>query len=151
EMLTGRKAFQGKSQASLLVSIMSAEPPSVTAIQPLASPALDRLLRRCLAKEADNRWQSARDLAGELQWIAESGSQAGVPAAVATRRRSRERLVTWTTIALSGALIASLFFTVRHLLEQPPPRQQVRFHIEKPSGIDFQIISLPSISPDGQQ
>jgi Tol biopolymer transport system component len=62
EMVTGKKAFEGKSQASLVTAIMSTEPPPLSTVQPLTPPALDRLVSRCLAKAADDRWQSARDL-----------------------------------------------------------------------------------------
>ena len=69
EMLTGKKAFEGKSQASLIGAIMHAEPAAISASQPLTPPALDRIVKVCLAKEPDDRWQSARDLFHELQWV----------------------------------------------------------------------------------
>ena len=68
-MLTGRKAFEGKSQASVVGAIMHAEPPAIAAVQPLTPPALDRIVKTCLAKDPDDRWQTARDLSRELQWI----------------------------------------------------------------------------------
>src|SRR5204862_868885 len=101
EMATGRKAFQGRSQASLIAAILSSEPPAISTVQPLLPPALDRLVQTCLAKDPDERWQSAHDIAAELRWITEGGSQAGVPAPVAHRRRSRERLA-WGVAATSG-------------------------------------------------
>jgi serine/threonine protein kinase len=81
EMATGRKAFEGKSQASLIAAILTAEPPPVSTIQPMSPPALDRVVRACLAKEPDDRWQSAHDIASQLEWIGQ-GSQAGVPTPV---------------------------------------------------------------------
>src|SRR5215510_4488410 len=91
EMATGKKAFSGTSQASLISSIMSADPPSISAVQPMSPPALDRVVKTCLAKDPEDRWQSAADLGRELRWISE-GSAAGVeaPVAVASKRRSRE-------------------------------------------------------------
>src|SRR4029077_4042355 len=71
EMLTGRKAFEGKSQASLIGAILQREPPPVSSLQPLSPPALDRIVRTCLTKDPDERWQSACDLTRELTWIAE--------------------------------------------------------------------------------
>ena len=71
EMFTGRKAFEGKSSAGLIAAILEHDPASVSSIQRLASPALDRLVRTCLDKNPDNRWQSAGDLLRELKWIAE--------------------------------------------------------------------------------
>src|SRR6266851_2969237 len=78
EMATGRKAFAGKSHASLISAIMSAEPPAISTLQPLAPAALDHLVRTCLAKEPDARWETAHDVLLELKWIAEAGSQAGI-------------------------------------------------------------------------
>src|SRR5580700_7490320 len=73
EMLTGRRAFEGSSPASVIAAIMERPAPSIATIAP---PALDRLLQRCLAKDPDNRWQSARDLKAELEWIARSPGEA---------------------------------------------------------------------------
>jgi serine/threonine protein kinase len=76
EMLTGKKAFEGSSHASLISSIMTAHPPAVSSIHKLMPPALDDLVARCLAKDPDDRWQSARDLKMQLAWIAGSGGVA---------------------------------------------------------------------------
>ena len=70
EMLTGRKAFEGKTRASLLGAILKDEPPRVSSVQPLAPPALDRIVATCLAKDPDDRYQSARDLLRDLKWVA---------------------------------------------------------------------------------
>jgi serine/threonine protein kinase len=74
EMVTGQKAFEGESKASLAAAILTSEPPRMTTVQPLTSPTLERVVRICLAKDPEERWQSARDLARELKWTAESGS-----------------------------------------------------------------------------
>ena len=76
EMVTGRKAFEGPTQASLIGSIMQTEPPSISTLQATASPALDRIVGKCVEKDPDERWQSSYDLMGELRWIAESESEA---------------------------------------------------------------------------
>jgi eukaryotic-like serine/threonine-protein kinase len=81
EMATGRKAFEGKSSASVIAAIVTAEPPPVRSLQPLAPPALERLIQRCLAKDPEERWQSAHDLKLELGWLAEKGAEPEVPAA----------------------------------------------------------------------
>jgi Tol biopolymer transport system component len=107
EIATGRKAFTGSSQASLISAIMTREPEPISTIQPMTPPALDRVVRTCLAKDPEDRWQSAGDVAKELKWIAEAGSQAGAPAVVVSRRKNRERLawlVAATAIVLAGAL-----------------------------------------------
>src|SRR6266852_3912351 len=92
EMATGQKAFSGRSQASLIGAIMHTEPPPVSTVQPMTPPALDRVVKTCLAKDAEDRFQTAHDVKLQLQWIAEGGSQAGLPAPAVARRKSRERL-----------------------------------------------------------
>ena len=67
EMATGRKAFEGKSQASVMAKILESEPPSMASLQPMTPSALDRVVKKCLAKEPDQRWQTASDLCGELK------------------------------------------------------------------------------------
>jgi hypothetical protein len=79
EMATGRRAFQGKNKTSLIAAIVSSTPPPVSQVAPLTPPALDHLIRKCLAKDPDDRWQSMRDVADQLRWIAEAGSKAGEP------------------------------------------------------------------------
>src|SRR5205085_2761296 len=88
EMLTGRKAFRGESQASLISAIMSAEPPAIATLQPVTPPSLERVVKTCLAKDPDARWQSAHDIKLELTWI-EQGD--GPPGAV-FRSRTPERV-----------------------------------------------------------
>ena len=95
EMVTGRKAFQGDNHAALMVAILEREPPPLSSLQPRATPALERIVRTCLAKDPDDRWQTARDLMRELQWLAESDAEA--VDAPATVRRPRRR---WTVPAL---------------------------------------------------
>ena len=105
EMITGRRSFEGSSTASLIAAVMSTNPPPVSTIQPMASPALDRVVRKCLAKSPDDRWQSAGDLLSELEWITETGSQAGIPAPVAAKRSNRERWLAWIAAGLAGVLL----------------------------------------------
>ena len=84
EMATGKKAFEGENQASVMAKILEANPPSMASSQPVTPPALDHLVRRCLAKDPDERWQTASDLYQQLKWIAEGGSRvASLPAAPA--------------------------------------------------------------------
>ncbi|HSS44759.1 MAG TPA: serine/threonine-protein kinase, partial [Thermoanaerobaculia bacterium] len=71
EMATGKKAFSGSSQASLITAIMSSEPVTISSVQPMTPPALDRVVKTCLAKDPEERWQSAADIKRELKWIAE--------------------------------------------------------------------------------
>src|SRR5438445_1034890 len=71
EMATGQPAFTAKSRASLIASILTAEPPTISSLQPMSPPILDRVVRNCLEKDPDERWQSAKDLNTELRWIVE--------------------------------------------------------------------------------
>jgi eukaryotic-like serine/threonine-protein kinase len=101
EMATGKPAFTGKSLASLIAAILSSEPQPMAALQPMTSLALERVVKKCLAKDPEGRWQSASDLASELNWIAEEGSRAGVAGRVPAGRRRWER-ASW--------LLAAMFF-----------------------------------------
>jgi hypothetical protein len=142
EMLTGRKAFEGSSQASLISAIMSREPPAVS---DLAPAALDHLLRVCLAKDPADRWQTARELARELRWIRD-GSQAGA-AVIVPRGKLRQRLA-WAGIAVFGvAALAFGFFLLRQ--EEPAPAP-VRLTVETPENGSLPLAGSPVVSPDGQ-
>ncbi|HEV8117863.1 MAG TPA: serine/threonine-protein kinase, partial [Thermoanaerobaculia bacterium] len=107
EMATGKKAFSAGSQASLIAAILEREPPPISAVQPMAPPAFDRVVKTCLAKDPENRFQTAHDVRLQLQWIVEGGSQAGVPAPVTARRKSREKI--WMAATALLALAAGIF------------------------------------------
>jgi Tol biopolymer transport system component len=124
EMATGRRAFEGRSRASLIAAILSSEPPPISTIQRMAPPALDRLVKTCLAKEPDERWQSAHDVAAELRWIAEGGSSVGTPAVVAGKRRSRERIAWGVAAALA---VAAAALAIRSATRPMPRERVVRF------------------------
>ena len=91
EMVCGRRPFAGDSRASLMAAIVAAEPPALSSLQPQTPASLERLIRRCLAKDPDDRWQTARDLAAELRWIAEAGSGRTTAAPGMTRRHAPRR------------------------------------------------------------
>ena len=106
EMATGRRAFDGKTKTSLIAAIVSVEPPPLSQIQPLTPPALEHVIRKCLAKDPEERWQSAHDIAEELRWIGDQGSQAGVAAPVVAARRLRRGML--VSAAVAGWLLALL-------------------------------------------
>ena len=145
EMITGRRPFQGKSQASLISAIMSADPAPIVHVSPLSPPALDRLVKACLAKDPEQRIQTAHDVKLQLQWIAEGGSQAGVAAPVAARRKSRERLA-WALASVMTIVAAGLGVTQ---FKPRPPAKPVIFELTPPRQV--RSVDLPRISPDGQR
>jgi Tol biopolymer transport system component len=153
ETATGRRAFEGDSQASLIAAIMDREPPAITSLKPMSPPALEHLVKRCLAKDPAERWQSARDVVHEFKWVAEVGSQAGVPAPVTARRRRRERLAWGLAIAaVAVAVTAAAVLYVTRWPHRPPEPALARFAVVAPGG--GAVLTDPSaaaISPDGRR
>jgi len=108
EMLTGRRAFEGTSAASLITAIMSAEPPALALLQPLTPPALERLVKKCLAKPPDDRWDSAHDVADELRWLREtSGPALTMPVQLHQRRSPWRALAATAVLAAAGAVVGA--------------------------------------------
>jgi Tol biopolymer transport system component len=113
EMATGRRAFEGKTKTSLIAAIVKENPRPIAELQPLTPPAFEHVVDKCLAKDADDRWQSAHDIAAELTWINSAGSQAGVPAPLTSAHIRRKRLLAFVAIAgwlfgLGGAIAAAV-------------------------------------------
>jgi eukaryotic-like serine/threonine-protein kinase len=104
EMVTGRRAFEGKTTASTIAAIMAAEPPPISIVQPLSPPALEATVKSCLAKDPDERLQSAHDVKIQLKWIAENASSSRL-AAVAPAARRRGNGVAWLVAAFLLALL----------------------------------------------
>jgi Tol biopolymer transport system component len=147
EMTTGRKAFSGASQASLISSIMRENPAPIAGLAPMTPPALERVVTTCLAKDPEDRWQSAHDVASELGWIARSGSQAGAPAPVVARRKKREGLA-WAAAALC-ALVAVALAALLARRAAAPVLSPLHALIPIPDKADFLTVPVPEISPDG--
>jgi serine/threonine protein kinase len=152
EMATGQKAFSGKTQASLIAAIIERVPPPISTISPMTPPAFERVVRTCLAKDPEDRWQTAHDVMLELKWIAEAGSQAGLPAPIVARRRSRERLA-WIVAGILAASTVALA-----VLELTRPRSAspiVRSSVLPPDKTAFSFVGggagPVAISPDGRQ
>jgi serine/threonine protein kinase/Tol biopolymer transport system component len=158
EMVTGRRAFEGKSSVSLIGAILKDNPPSISSLVAMTPPSLDRVVRTCLAKEPDDRWQTASDLCRELRWIAESGPQtavssvasvsaAGVAAASAPARKSMN-WVAW----VSGAAVVAAAMVAGGIYLRPSPASNapVQFTLAPPEKSRF--VDQPrfqSVSPDG--
>ena len=145
EMATGQRAFHGKSQASLIAAILKETPRPISSVNAVYPPALDRAIMRCLEKDPDDRYQTARDLLLEMRWIREAGSRAGVPAPVAAKRKQRERTA-W--IVAVTAMAVALGLGGWMLLHRPPKPLAIRFLIAAPAGLRY--ADTPIVSPDGK-
>jgi Tol biopolymer transport system component/aminoglycoside phosphotransferase (APT) family kinase protein len=148
EMATGRRAFQGATAASLIGAILHTDPPPVSTLQPLTPRGLDRIVSRCLAKNPDDRWQTARDLVLELKWIAEQGA----PPVADRRRQSKLGLVAATALAVLA--IAATWFAVAYLRRSPAETFPVRLALPLPASIrlaDLAVGGPVTISPDGRR
>src|SRR5947199_1841549 len=117
EMMTGKRAFEGKSDLSVASAILEREPLPITSIKPLTPLALDHAVKKCLTKIPDERWQSASDLASELRWITESVGQATGPAFEEAPGKTRKRAAWLIAGVLAGAAIAG---AVRWPSPKPP-------------------------------
>jgi len=153
EMATAKKAFEGKSRTSLIAAIVSYQPPPVSSIQPMAPAALDHVVRKCLEKNPDDRWQSAHDVAGELRWIAEGGSQAGLPA-ILPGRRPTWRGVAWGLAGIFAGIALAAAWITGFQLRPPAERPVLRSMVLAPQGKSFALGGLDgaalTLSPDGR-
>ena len=146
EMATGKKAFSGKSQASLISAILKEEPTPISEVQPLSPPALDHIIKKCLAKDPDERWQNAYDIASELKWTGEASSQSiRIPAA--KTKTVREKL--WMIISALLLLIAIAIAYLYARRPEPTDSPLVRFTIAPPKDSSFE--GTIAVSPDGKK
>jgi serine/threonine protein kinase len=156
EMVTGRKAFEGKSQVSLIAAILEREPPPASAHQAASPPALDAVIKRCLAKDPDERWQSAGDLAAALRFLQAPGT--GILATVSRDEPATPasgKAVRWIVLAaaLGSAAVIGVFEAYRSWNEPQP--QLVRFEVTPEPGSVLGSTLTPNetgstISPDGR-
>jgi eukaryotic-like serine/threonine-protein kinase len=144
EMATGKKAFSGATQASLISSILRDEPQPISQVQPMSPPTLDRVVKTCLAKDPDDRWQSAGDVGKQLQWMPDASSTV-----VASRGvRSKRRVVAGTAAAIAAlALLGGVLLSSRFRRAEKPQALS-RFVIAPPRGYLYN--DTASLSPDGR-
>ena len=149
EMLTGRRAFEGKSQLSVASAILEKEPAPITSIKPMTPDALDHAIRRCLAKDPEQRWQTGRDLQWELTWIGESTTTAPTPQRAGGKQRTRE-LVAWIAAGVFSLMAFAGLWTAWQ--QQQPEERRLLFKIDPPPGTDFLVETGggAAISPDGR-
>jgi hypothetical protein len=151
EMVTGQRAFGGKSRLSVASAILEKEPAPLTTVKQLTPLALDHAIRSCLAKDPEERWQTARDLSRELRWIGETGSQPGAPA-VAGQSMGTARIA-WALAAVSLAAVAALNVAYFKSKGASPTSLVVRSSLLPPAGTQFNAFDnwLPAVSADGTQ
>jgi len=152
EMVTGRRAFGGKSAASIMAAVLREDPAPVSELRPVSPPALDHVVAGCLAKDPEARWQSARDVATNLRWIGEAGSQAGVAAPVARRRKGRERLAWILAAAALVAAAVAVGWAIFEVRDLPLATERITFLVPPPEGAEFfEEVNSNSLalSPDG--
>ena len=157
EALTGKRAFDGKSQLSVASAILEKEPEPITSIIPLTPPALDHAIRRCLAKDPDDRWQTARDLALELKWLATPTNSTDSARPVATKPKSKFKK--YLPYLIEAATIIALAFLVGPKFSRSTnystDRVTLRATLLPPEKSQFASIEtdeggVPAVSPDGR-
>ena len=147
EMATGRRAFDGKTRASLIASILDREPPPISSVAPASPLALDRVIRACMAKDPDERWQNAHDVATELRWVGDTSSQM-----LAERgRRGMSRRALWGAIGAIAGIAVGAIGTWLATRDARPSAPVARFNMALPPQAPLFYGTQPSvaISPDG--
>ena len=147
EMVTAKKAFPGASRASVIAAILEREPPPLTTLDPMTPAELDRVVKKCLRKDPEERWQTAQDLQDELKWIAEKGSSTESSVRTSQTVKPRERFV-WAAGVLAAVLVTSLI--VWRLMDaRPTPQPLARFSIAPPGNQPLATWSPMALSIDG--
>ena len=148
EMLTGKKAFEGKSQLSVATAILEKEPAPISSIKPMTPPGLDHAISRCLAKDRDERWQTARDLFLELTWAGESTAETARAAPMPRKGHG------WGLWLAATVVAGSALFVAGYSWRPEPPAQLIRVSLPPPPDGAYTSISSLSgwlaISPNGR-
>lgn len=131
EMVTGTKAFDGKSQVLLISAIATAEPPPLSRVRPDTPPALEFVVKTCLEKDPAHRWQDVRDVVAELRWITEGGGDADVGLAAGTASRGRRAWVRPVLQIAAATAIAMLSWPAYLFLKGEPAPEDIRFRVPR--------------------
>jgi eukaryotic-like serine/threonine-protein kinase len=150
EMVTGKRAFEGKSAASVVAAVLEREPPAMSSLQPLTPRSVDRIVATCLAKDPDDRWQTARDLLRELKWIAGAGTH--TQDALVPRSTPRGRFKFAAAMSFSLVLGAAVAGAAVWLASRPSPPRVTRLTIAPAGAAALAVTGFDrdvAISPDG--
>jgi len=135
EMATGQRAFDGKTRTSLIAAIVSGQPRPIREMKPLTPALLEHVISKCLAKDPNDRWQSAQDVASELQWIAQSSHPEAMATRPSTRQWNWSRIAPWvvTVLAVGAAVVLAALLAQRSGGQRrivaslsPPPNTRFR-------------------------
>ncbi|HKW63256.1 MAG TPA: protein kinase [Candidatus Acidoferrum sp.] len=149
EALTGQRAFQGKSHLSVASAILEKEPVPISTVKPMTPSTLGHAIRRCLSKDPEERWQTARDLALELKWVAEAGVESGIASALDAKRPT-----SWIAVGLAVAAVGALGLAGWALwrLGASSEKRVVRFTVALPANQPAVTSdSALAMSPDGRR
>ncbi len=154
EMATGKRAFTGRSQATVVAAILTSDPPPMSIEQPMAPPPLQQVVKSCLAKDPDDRFQTAHDVKLQLRWISDaSSSQLAAPAAIRTRHAADKRIL-WIA-ALVGWLIAvaGVAFWLSSRTQLEDSKRPMTASWLPPPDTEFVTVAAgaPALSPDGSK
>src|SRR5712692_3674074 len=160
EMIAGKKAFEGKTQTNLVAAILERDPPPLTNVQPLAPPLVDSIVRKCLAKNPDDRWQTASDLGSALRWSADgvNAATSGATAAAGPPRTGARRAAGAAVAAagILGVLAIGVAVGGRYMSTVATPAALVRFGVPPPADVTLMPSPVASaaqlaLSPDGRR
>lgn len=146
EVATGRRAFEGKTQLSVMSAILEKDPQPISNMQPTSPASLDYTVQTCLEKNPEDRFQTAHDVKLQLGWIAKSGTQSDPPPLSASRTRSKFGVTVIAVLALAVITSAMALLTSR------PQRRVLRTNLLPPEGTIFETLyrnGAPALSPDG--
>jgi serine/threonine protein kinase len=150
EMTTGKRAFEGKTQASLIAKILEIDPPPISSLQPMTPPALDRVVRRCLAKDPDDRWQTVHDLNFELGNIGETSSHSLEQQPAFLRKWTKDRVGVLAVVAVVAIATLGIAYVFRHSSGVNEEKNVSTLSVLPPAKASFSVHNAPLVSPNGR-
>jgi len=152
EMGTGKRAFPGETQASVIAKVLESDPPPMSSLQPMTPPAFDRVVKRCLAKDKEDRWQTMRDLCHELTWIKGGGGKQSTAEGAGKKPvpKTWRRVMPWGVAAVA-ILIAAIAVSIPRFGGVATEERMAWLSILPPENTTFTPGSAPVLSPDGRR